>query len=186
MRFSEGERGRFFILMEKLILVLGGARSGKSRFANNLASKLSEKITYIATAQALDEEMQERIKTHKKNRSKSWKTIEEPKDLERVRNLLKKSDKVILFECLTLWVSNLFCTGVKEKDIVAKIKDFVRFLKKEDKQCIFVSNEVGCGIVPDNASGRDFRDIQGRLNQLVAASADEVYFVVAGIGMKIK
>ena len=207
MRFSEGEKGRFFVLMGKLILILGGARSGKSRFAGNLACKFSKKIIYIAAAQALDEEMIQRIAKHKKNRSKNWKTIEEPKDLERIKRLLTKSesgvkrslpegDKVILFECLTLWVSNFMHEdtkglrvkgqGLREKEIIDKIKNFIKFLRKEKKTSIFVSNEVGCGIVPDNSSARDFRDIQGRVNQLVAELADEVYFVVAGIGVKIK
>ena len=180
----------------KLILILGGARSGKSRFAVDTARKLSSRVVYIATAQALDEEMQQRIRMHKKNRIRNWRTIEEPTDLERIRKLLGKKDKWILFECLTLLVSNLMCKcmkvlsvkgeGLREKEIINKIRNFIKFLRKEKKGAIFVSNEMGCGIVPDNAVARDFRDIHGRVNQLVAELADEVYFVIAGIGVRIK
>lgn len=172
--------------MSKLILVTGGARSGKSRFACELADRSSERVTYIAAAQSLDNEMSERILLHKKNRNKNWRTIEEPKDLERIKELLAKNDEVILFECLTLLVSNMLCSGIKEKYILNKIKGFLEFFKKQNNCAVFVTNEVGCGIVPDNRIARDFRDIQGRVNQLAADLADEVYLVVAGIGVKIK
>jgi len=172
--------------MAKLILVIGGARSGKSRFAIKLADGLSGSVVYIATAQPFDKEMIERIKLHKKNRNKSWKTIEEPRDLEKIKKLLSKNDKVILFECLTLLISNLLSCGVKEKNILSRFKAFLKDLKTGTRQIIVVSNEVGWGIVPENNLARDFRDVQGRANQLVAELADEVYFIVAGIVNKIK
>ncbi len=172
--------------MSKLILILGGARSGKSNFAKRLVSEYSEEVIYIAIAQAKDKEMQRRIKSHKKNRPKRWKVIEEPKDLKRIKILIDKTCGVILFECLTLFVSNLSQEGIKEKNILSEIEGFIEFLRKKSKCAVFVSNEVGCGIVPDNAIARGFRDMHGRANQLVAELADEVYFVVAGIGVRIK
>ena len=170
----------------KIILVLGGARSGKSSFASRLAGKMSAEVIYIAAAQALDKEMQSRISMHKKTRNRNWHTIEEPHSLQNIKQILKKNKGLILFECLTLFVSNLLCKGIKEKEILSGIKDFFMFLKKENRAAVFVSNEIGWSIVPDNKMARDFRDIQGRVNQLAADKANEVYLVVAGIPMRVK
>ena len=158
-----------------MILVGGGARSGKSKFAEALALKLSQTPTYIATATASDDEMAERIRRHQSDRNPAFKLIEESKDLI---GALKKSDDVILVECLTLWlVANL-----NQADSTAVIAA----AKSRKAETIFVTNEVGEGIVPINPMARQFRDQAGRMNQEFAAAADEVYFLRFGIAIKIK
>jgi len=171
--------------MAKIILILGGARSGKSNYALSLA-KNQKKVAFIATCQGLDKEMRGRILRHQKSRPKSWKTFEEPKELA---NLLVKMGNVfdcIVIDCLTLLVSNLILSGHKEGGIFKKIKALLAELKKKKAKVIIVSNEVGLGIVPASKLGRNFRDIAGRVNQIAAKEADEVYFTISGIPIKVK
>ena len=172
--------------MGKIIFILGGARSGKSTYALELAKKDKKKVAFIATCQARDKEMSERIRLHKKLRPESWQTFEEP---YKVSNLLGKSGakfQVVLIDCLTLLVSNLMLKGMKEKVIINEVSNILAALKKINGKAIIVSNEVGLGIVPNTKLGRNFRDVAGKINQLVAGKSDEVFFMISGIPGKIK
>ena len=188
----------------ELIFILGGARSGKSSFALKLAESIKGKRLYIATAEALDDEMAKRIKKHKKERGDNWNTIEEP---IKIVEVIKKNNpplppftkggkggfNVILLDCLTLWISNLMHREARSKGqgarggrTLQKITDLISACKKAKASIIIVSNEVGLGIVPDNPLARQFRDIAGFANQKIADAAGEVYFMVSGIPLKIK
>lgn len=171
--------------MGKIILILGGARSGKSTYALELAKKY-KKVAFIATCQALDKEMEERINLHKKTRPKHWDTFEEPEKLTELLSRIGNDFDCILIDCLTLLVSNLTLSGKSQEAVVKNIEEMLVVLKKKKAAVIMVSNEVGLGIVPDNKLGRVFRDIAGRVNQAVAKKAGEVYFTVSGIPMRIK
>ena len=171
--------------MGKIILILGGARSGKSTYALELAKKY-KKVAFIATCQGLDKEMRERIKLHKETRPKHWKTFEEPLELAKLLGRMNKGFDCILIDCLTLLVSNLILSGESQEQVLNKIKGILAALREIEAKIILVSNEVGLGIVPDNKLGRVFRDIAGKANQLIAKEAQEVYFAVSGIPMKIK
>ncbi|MGD0335802.1 MAG: bifunctional adenosylcobinamide kinase/adenosylcobinamide-phosphate guanylyltransferase [Candidatus Omnitrophota bacterium] len=171
--------------MGKIILVLGGARSGKSTYAVGLAKK-HKKVAFIATCQGRDKEMKERILKHKISRPKSWKTFEEPKEVEKILSRMGNKSECIIIDCITLLVSNLILCGNKEKEIINKICAVLRQLKKKKARIILVSNEVGLGIVPDNKLSRDFRDIAGRVNQILAKESRKVFFMVSGIPLRIK
>jgi len=172
-------------MMNKITLILGGARSGKSSYALKLAKKY-KKVAFIATCLGLDKEMQERIRLHKESRPKHWKTFEEPRDLARLIGKLGNGFDCILIDCLTLLVSNLILSKNSQEQILEKIEELLAVLSKKKAKVIMVSNEVGLGLVPVNKLGRDFRDIAGRVNQMVARNADKVFFIVAGIPLKIK
>ena len=165
-----------------LILVGGGSRSGKSSFALELAKERGTRRAFLATAQAFDLEMTERIARHKAERDDAFTTIEEPLDLAGV--VSKTSFDVLLIDCLTLWVSNLMMQ--EEVEINAKGAELVRVSAASKALCIFVTNEVGCGIVPGNPMSRRFRDLAGRLNQEMANAAQEVYFLTFGIPTRLK
>ncbi|MFH1199234.1 MAG: bifunctional adenosylcobinamide kinase/adenosylcobinamide-phosphate guanylyltransferase [Candidatus Omnitrophota bacterium] len=171
--------------MGKITFILGGARSGKSAYALKLAKKY-KRIAFIATAQAKDHEMKKRIAIHKNSRPASWKTYEEPANVEPVIRKIGSQFEVIIIDCLTLLVSNLMLQNLKQKDIEKYIIKTCNRLKKIKANSIIVSNEVGLGIVPENKLARDFRDIAGRINQITAKSADEVFFMVSGIEWRIK
>jgi adenosylcobinamide kinase/adenosylcobinamide-phosphate guanylyltransferase len=172
-------------LQSRSILVLGGARSGKSRFAEALARKTSLERFYLATGRAWDDEMRARIETHKADRAgDGWTTYEEPLDLIGALKALDKPDRVILIDCLTLWVTNLMME--EGRDVDADGAALAASLGELQATVIFVSNEVGLGIVPENRMARAFRDHAGRLHQAIAAEADEVYFVAAGLPLKMK
>lgn len=167
-------------------LVLGGARSGKSRHAEELLEGAGGDCLYIATAVGQDErdgEMAARIAAHKARRGARWQTIEEPLDLAGVLTREARPDRPILVDCLTLWLSNLMA---EEREISAEIDKLVAILPDLAGPVVFVSNEVGLGIVPMNALARDFRDHAGRLHQAVAAVADSVLFMVAGLPLTVK
>ena len=177
----------------KIVLITGGVRSGKSSFAEKLAGNIGRKVTFIATAQALDEEMTDRIAKHQSNRPKHWETHEEPYQVAQVIQKVGEKTEVVLIDCLTLLVSNLMqdyredaSNNILAKNIIIQIKKIVR----ESLQCsatvIIVSNEVGLGLVPANPMGRFFRDILGQANQIIGADADRVYFMTAGIPLLIK
>jgi adenosylcobinamide kinase/adenosylcobinamide-phosphate guanylyltransferase len=171
--------------MGKITFILGGARSGKSSFALTLAKKY-KKAAFLATCRGLDKEMRERINRHKVLRPKNWTTFEEDKNivsaLERMRNYFD----CIIIDCLTLWVSNLLVARNKEEKILQETIAMLAELKKKNARAILVSNEVGLGLVPANKLGRKFRDIAGQVNQLAAKEADEVFFIVSGIPVKLK
>ncbi len=164
-------------------LILGGARSGKTTYALNMAEALRLECLYIATATAEDEEMKLRIAHHKAERGAHWRLIEESIALPRLLMKENSADSIILVDCLTLWLSNLICSG---RDYNAMSDALIQSVKQAARPVIFVSNEVGLGIVPDNALAREFRDAQGRLNQKMAEICDQVIFMVAGIPMKLK
>lgn len=169
----------------KIILILGGARSGKSDFANKLAAGISSRVVYIATAQALDAEMHKRISIHKDKRRKNWRTIEESLNPASVIQRLPKA-RVILLDCLTLLICNLLLAHKNHQNIYKQIRNLIKAARLKKHTLIVVSNEVGMGIVSDNALSREFRDAAGKANQLIAKAADETYLMVAGIGMRIK
>lgn len=179
----------------KLILVLGGARSGKSSFAEKVASDISNNVTYVATAAVLDSEMARRIQNHKNNRPKHWHTIEETIELISVIEKIKNNETVILIDCLTLWLSNMLLNSIpasgiawpeKESYILKKVKQLTIASKHTSGTVIIVSNEVSLGLVPDNRLGRSFRDVTGLANQIIAKHADKVYLLAAGIPLELK
>lgn len=164
-------------------LVLGGARSGKSRFAEGLVLGSGLKPVYVATADAGDDEMAARIADHRARRGAHWMTVEEPVDLAAVLHTQAGSDAAVLVDCLTLWLTNLMMAG---SDIDSRIEDLAGAIPALAGPVVFVSNEVGLGLVPDNAMGRAFRDHAGRLNQAVAEQAARVYFIAAGLPLALK
>lgn len=180
----------------KLIIVLGGARSGKSSFAEKIASTLSEKVMYIATAIAADDEMIRRVALHKKNRPNHWNTVEEPLEIMKVIEKWDGKVDVILIDCLTLWISNVMHACCNENEslswsekeiiILDEVKKIADLILKAKSTYIIVSNELGLGIVPDNQLARVFRDVAGYANQILAQHAEEVYLTVAGIPVEIK
>jgi adenosylcobinamide kinase/adenosylcobinamide-phosphate guanylyltransferase len=164
-------------------LVLGGARSGKSRHAQALAECMAPNRVFIATAQAFDAEMRERIARHQADRDASWLTVEAPIDL--AETILQHQDEsgVLLIDCLTLWLSNLL---LADQDVEPALNALVTAVQEATVPIIFVSNEVGYGIVPDNALARRFRDAAGQLNQRLSAICDATVLVVAGNPLPIK
>lgn len=178
----------------KLIFITGGARSGKSSFVEQLALNSSRSVAYIATAQPLDEEMKERIKRHKKRRPANWEIFEEPQEVNQLINSLGYEKEVIIIECLTLLISNLllqrsnekFEPSQREEEILNMTKEMAKLAYQVPAQVIVVSNEVGMGLVPENKLGRIYRDILGQVNKIIANRADEVFYLVSGIPLKIK
>jgi adenosylcobinamide kinase/adenosylcobinamide-phosphate guanylyltransferase len=165
------------------LFVLGGARSGKSRYAQARAEAIGGERIFIATAQAYDDEMRDRIARHQADRSDGWKTIEAPIDLPQAIAGLSGTECVLLVDCLTLWTSNLL---LADHDIPSATDALAAAIGSSAGPIIFVANEVGLGIVPDNALARAFRDAAGIVNQRVAAAVDEVMFVAAGLPLKLK
>lgn len=166
-----------------LTLILGGARSGKSRLAEQLAERRAGTAVYIATAEAHDDEMRSRIAEHRARRGGRWRSIEAPVAVAEVLRALPPETGVVLVDCLTLWLSNLMHAG---RDIGTETAELLAALQAVAFPVLLVSNEVGLGIVPDNRLARDFRDHQGRLNQAVAALADHVIFTAAGLPLVLK
>lgn len=163
--------------------VLGGARSGKSAYAQARAEASGLEPVYVATAQALDDEMHERITRHRADRGPRWRTVEAPIDLAETVMTQARPQRALLVDCLTLWVSNLMFA---DRDVEAATQGLLAALAAAGGPVVLVSNEVGLGIVPDNALARSFRDAAGRLNQAVAAAADEVVFVAAGLPIRLR
>lgn len=211
--------------MAKMTLVLGGARSGKSAFAEGFAKKYHD-VVYIATAEVKDEEMRDRIQTHRARRPFHWKTIEAPFQVGRVISNLNVTVELVYIDCITLYITNMLLNAnagagrgerpfappkddkniildkiaysadsidtqgrisqQKQSQILDEIHKLCRVCRESTSDVIIVSNEVGLGIVPDNALSRVFRDLAGSANQMIADEADEVYFMVAGIAQRIK
>jgi adenosylcobinamide kinase/adenosylcobinamide-phosphate guanylyltransferase len=169
--------------LPQLTLILGGARSGKSRHAESLITAFAPPPRiYVATAQALDAEMTERIAHHRARRVAGWQTIEAPHDLAGAI-AAAPPDAALLVDCLTLWLTNRM---LAEADIAADTAAFEATLARRHAPTVLVSNEVGSGVVPDNALARRFADLQGRLNQRIAGIADRVVLVVAGLPLTLK
>jgi adenosylcobinamide kinase / adenosylcobinamide-phosphate guanylyltransferase len=164
----------------RLTLVLGGARSGKSRFAEGLVMRTAPPWTYVATAEAFDDEMTERIAHHRERRDANWQTLDAPHDLAAAVGTLAGP---ALIDCLTLWLSNVMLAG---GDVEAESERLLAALGSAPGPLVAVSNEVGLGLVPETPLGRAFRDAQGRLNQRVAAAADRVIFMAAGLSLNLK
>lgn len=183
-----------------IIYVTGGARSGKSRFAEEKVKEIGQSIGYIATAIAFDEGMKDRIRKHQEDRPREWPTFETYKGFDLLLDQPAfKSCDTFLFDCVTIMVTNLMmdsgldfdtCTmdevNTLEHEIKSHVINLLDLMEKENKDIVLVSNEVGMGLVPFYKFGNYFRDIAGRMNQLIAARADEVYFAVSGIPVKIK
>lgn len=171
----------------KPVLVIGGCRSGKSSIALDLANAqdVSEKV-FIATCQPLDGEMEDRVARHQADRGDDWQTVEEPVELAKAVADNARPGRVILVDCLTLWISNLVLADKTQDQIADKAKELAEVIQKAPCPVILVSNEVGAGIVPENALSRLFRDAAGKVNQIMAKACDQVHWVVAGIPVTIK
>ena len=170
-------------------LILGGARSGKSAYAEQLATASNLPVTYIATAQVYDDEFAQRIAHHQERRPKDWQLIEAPFNLAQTLINHAKTGECIIIDCLTLWLAQCICPECAPPEGVNWEKEQTNFLASLPKLAgtvILVSNEVGMGIVPLGEINRQFQDVQGRLNQAVAKSADEVSFIAAGLPIKLK
>ncbi len=178
--------------MADIIMITGGSRSGKSSYAQNKAEEIGGPLLYIATCPAIDAEMEERIRRHRNERAtKDWKTIEEAIDLAGA--LLKNGEgRTVLVDCLTLWINNLMYEAQKreesftEENIAVHCRNLILACQKISGTVIFVTNEVGMGIVPDNETARRYRDIAGRCNQEIAKAANEVALLVSGIPLILK
>ncbi|MBF8304351.1 MAG: cobalbumin biosynthesis enzyme [Dehalococcoidia bacterium] len=183
---------------QKLVLVLGGDRSGKSQFAVTMASRRSSRVLFVATAEPGDEEMHQRILAHKRSRPVQWRTLEAPTDIGIRLAKEIKNEEVVIVDCLGLLVSNLLGkatdlvepakknTSKAQKFVDGEVKQLLKTILEIDTSFIIVSNEVGMGLVPDNRLGRIYRDLLGGVNQKVAEKADEVYLLVAGLPWKLK
>lgn len=173
--------------MGSFTFVTGGCRSGKSSYAQQYAESLAPgNRLYVATLQPMDSEMEKRVTNHQAQRDDSWYTIEEPYDIVRVIEEEQERAAVILVDCVTLWVTNLFMAEQSEEEILAFVERFAETAAASTVPVVTVSNEVGMGIVPDNTLSRQFRDIQGAANQRIAAKASKVVFTVSGIPMTVK
>lgn len=176
-------------MSKRLTLVLGGVRAGKSTYAQHLASK-GERVLFVATAEAGDADMQARIEAHRGSRPKHWDTLEEPVDLVAALTSMLHHYDTVLLDCLTLWVSNLLLrdqdTDSARKDTLSETRRLLELYRNGDASWIVVSNEVGLGVVPPTKLGRVFADELGRVNQVVAAEADKVYFMAAGLPLQLK
>lgn len=170
-------------------LILGGARSGKSAYAEKLAQEIGLKVTYIATAQVYDAEFSARVQHHKDRRPADWTLVEEPHYLEQTLWRLAAHNQCLIVDCLTLWLAQWLCADCNPPQDTSwqnEYEAFLNLLPHLAGTIILVSNEVGMGIVPLGEINRQFQDAQGRLNQAVAAIADQVTFVIAGLPMKLK
>jgi adenosylcobinamide kinase/adenosylcobinamide-phosphate guanylyltransferase len=175
---------------KELILVIGGARSGKSAFAQQLAQRKAERVLFIATAEAKDSEMVERVRHHRRRRPDHWRTVEEPLKLAQAINEAVPH-QVIIVDCLTLWVSNLLQANGAQKPaelettILGATRELLHAYEQGEATLILVSNEVGMGLVPPYLMGRIYRDILGKVNQLFAVQASQVYLMVAGLACEL-
>ena len=169
-----------------MIFITGGCRSGKSRYALHYANQHFSKKLFLATSEALDEEMAQRIENHKKVRGPEWQTIEEPVEIVSKINEYGADGKVILIDCLTLWLYNLLMRWDNDLRIMEETEKLIDSLKKSPTSSILVSNEVGMGIVPADPLSRRYRDLLGTMNQRIAEALDTVIFMVSGIPLFLK
>ena len=176
-------------MAKQLVFVLGGARSGKSAFAERLARQ-GGRVLYVATAEALDESMERRIANHRQQRPPEWDTLEEPLALSAVLPAALQGYDTCLLDCLTLWVSNMLLSMEDDTEVERRIleatEELLEACDRSSATWIVVSNEVGLGVVPSSRLGSVYRDALGRVNQMFAAKADKVYFMVAGLALEMK
>ena len=174
----------------KSILITGGARSGKSQFAQKLAVEAGGRVLFVATAEAKDEDMRLRIEAHRKSRPGSWKTMEAPLEIGGIIGRHIGEAEIVVIDCITMLVANILLRGRVEASAeelaLKEIKALINKMDELEATFILVSNEVGLGLVPDNELGRRYRDCLGRANRILALHADEVYLMVAGIPVKLK
>ncbi|MGD2027190.1 MAG: bifunctional adenosylcobinamide kinase/adenosylcobinamide-phosphate guanylyltransferase [Anaerolineales bacterium] len=183
--------------MNEFVLLLGGARSGKSSYAEEMAAACSDSVLYLATAEAKDEEMAERIARHRESRPQTWRTLEAPRGAAAALKEAWQGEKVILLDCITLLVTNLLPSGEGFEQVAVQVEEYehlvleevealIEFIAGTDALTLVVSNEVGMGLVPPYELGRAYRDILGRANKALAQAADRVLLLVAGIPMQVK
>jgi len=172
--------------MAKIIFITGGARSGKSRLAEELTERCGAPLAYVATGQAGDAEMRERIARHQARRGPAWQTIEEPLDLAAVISGHDGRVKGMLVDCVTLWLANLLFRHDDARQVLAEVASLAAMFPALQTPIVLVSNEVGMGIVPENGLARAFRDLAGEANELLAQAADEVYVTFSGLPLKLK
>jgi adenosylcobinamide kinase/adenosylcobinamide-phosphate guanylyltransferase len=174
----------------KSILITGGARSGKSQFAQKLAVEAGGQVLFIATAEAKDEDMRLRIEAHRESRPAGWKTLEAPLGISEIIGQHMGEAEIVVIDCITILVANILLQGrgeeTAEELVLKEIKNLVNQMDELEATFILVSNEVGLGLVPDNELGRRYRDCLGMANQILAQHADEVYLMVAGIPIRLK
>ncbi len=182
---GSGEESTGMKTEKEIVLVLGGTRSGKSSYAQRLAESRWRHPLYLATAETLDSEMANRVKLHRQQRGPHWGCAEEPLDVARIIRTTTPNRDGVLLDCATLWLTNVL---LKEGELSVKSRkqDLIAALRESQTDVIIVSNEVGMGIVPDSPLGRNFRDLQGWLNQDLAAIADTVLFIIAGLPLVLK
>lgn len=169
----------------RIVLVGGGVRSGKSAFALVRAAQLGARRVFVATAEALDDEMRRRVEKHQRERAADFRTLEAPRELCQALRTIEAAD-VVVVDCLTLWLTNLLVQGLSEAAIEARIQELVEVLCERRRHTVLVSNEVGLGIVPDNALARAFRDLAGLAHQRIGRCADEVYAGIFGQLLRLK
>ncbi len=173
--------------MSKITFILGGARSGKSSYAVKLAENhKKKKVAFIATCEPRDDEMKERVNMHRKSRPAAWDTFVRTEDIAGLLENFRSKYDVIIIDCLTLLVSNYMVARRRMEYIAHEIDVLLKALKKTKSKTVIVSNEAGLGIVPENKMARDFRDIAGRVNQMVAKNSNRVFFMVSGIPWRLK
>jgi adenosyl cobinamide kinase/adenosyl cobinamide phosphate guanylyltransferase len=172
--------------MGKIILILGGARSGKSSFAVDIAAKHNKRIVFVATAIGIDREMKQRIQAHKESRPAYWLTREAPYDITVALRSIPADIKIVIIDCLTIFITNLIMKKLTDEMIVKRLSELFAFIERSQFTAIIVSNEVGLGLVPHTKLGRRFRDLAGAINKLAAHKADRVYFLVSGIPLDLK
>ncbi|HET6150426.1 MAG TPA: bifunctional adenosylcobinamide kinase/adenosylcobinamide-phosphate guanylyltransferase [Polyangia bacterium] len=171
--------------LARIILIGGGARSGKSRFALQRARRLGDKRVFVATGQSLDDEMSERIAAHVRTRGPDFRTVEEPLELPAALGAIDDAD-VVVVDCLTLWLSNLLVRGDTEAQVDARVQALAAALLRRRFHALLVTNEVGLGIVPETALGRLFRDVAGRAHQRLAAISDEIFLAILGTVLRVR
>ena len=185
MALTKQKSEKFLLRENESVLVTGGVRSGKSRFAEKLAAHF-KRVLYLATAQALDPEMQQRIELHQLRRDSKWKTLEEPIDLLDGLQMHDQTFNLVLIDCITFWISNLMEKKLADKEILSRVDALADYLLQPSVTTICVTNEVGAGIVPDYPSGRRFRDLVGTTNQRLAEACHVVFWMVSGIPLQVK
>lgn len=172
----------------RLVLVTGGARSGKSGYAMSIAEASGGWPVYLATATAADPEMATRIETHRRERGNNWSTVEEPVDLKGALAGMTRGENAVVLDCLTLWLTNIMMRDEENFELVAGImaRELARLLRQLGGTVAVVTNEIGMGVVPESSLARRFRDVAGSVNRLFADSADEVYLLVSGLPVRLK